>query len=90
MSSTPLFHPDDDETRPLSEDQGIARAQERESDDRSDAVASRSSRDPDSTTTDLDELNDEGVGGTLGAQDTFEPEESEASRDSGSGDAPQV
>lgn len=27
--------------------------------------------------TDLDELNDEGVGGTIGAKDTFEPEESE-------------
>lgn len=28
-------------------------------------------------TTDLDELNDEGVGGTIGAKDTFEPEETE-------------
>ncbi len=27
--------------------------------------------------TDVEELNDEGVGGTMGAQDTFEPEESE-------------
>ena len=27
--------------------------------------------------TDVEELNDEGVGGTLGAKDTFEPEESE-------------
>lgn len=28
--------------------------------------------------TDVEELNDEGVGGTLGAKDTFEPEESES------------
>lgn len=28
--------------------------------------------------TEVEELNDEGVGGTMGAQDTFEPEESEA------------
>lgn len=28
-------------------------------------------------TTGLDELNDEGVGGTIGAKDTFEPEETE-------------
>ena len=27
--------------------------------------------------TDLGELNDQGVGGTIGAKDTFEPEESE-------------
>ena len=27
--------------------------------------------------TDLDELNDQGVGGTIGAKDTFEPEETE-------------
>lgn len=27
--------------------------------------------------TDIEELNDEGVGGTIGAKDTFEPEESE-------------
>jgi DNA-binding IclR family transcriptional regulator len=90
MSSTPLFHPDDDETRPLSEDQGIARAQERESDDRSDAVASRSSRDPDSTTTDLDELNDEGVGGTLGAQDRGARAAAAAARDAGRGHPPPV
>lgn len=28
-------------------------------------------------TTDLEELNDQGVGGTIGAKDTFEPEETE-------------
>ena len=27
--------------------------------------------------TDLEELNDQGVGGTIGAKDTFEPEETE-------------
>lgn len=27
--------------------------------------------------TDLEELNEDGVGGTLGAKDTFEPEETE-------------
>jgi len=28
--------------------------------------------------TDVEELNNEGVGGTLGANDTFEPEESDS------------
>ena len=42
-----------------------------------------------SAVTDLDELNDEGVGGTVGSKDTFEPEESDASRHAG-GDSPQA
>lgn len=88
MSSTPLYHPDDDETNPHPEDQGISH--EGDSEGPADAGASRSSRDADSPDTDLDELNDEGAGGTLGAKDTFEPEESDTSRDAGRGDSPQV
>jgi len=88
MSSTPLYHPDDDETNPLPEDQGISH--EDGSEDSTGAGASRSSRGADSSPTDLDELSDEGVGGTLGAKDTFEPEESDASRGAGSGDSPQA
>ena len=88
MSSTPLYHPDDDETTALPEDQGISH--EGGSEDSTDAGASRGSRDADSSTSDLDELNDEGVGGTVGSKDTFEPEESDASRDAGRGDSPQV
>lgn len=88
MSSTPLYHPDDDETNPLSEDQGFSR--EDGSENSTGAGASRSSGDPDSSPTDLDELSGEGVGGTLGAKDTFEPEESDTSRGAGSGDSPQA
>ena len=88
MSSTPLYHPDDDETNPHPEDQGISHQGGPE--DPADAGASRSSRDDGSADTDLDELNDEGVGGTVGSKDTFEPEESDASRDAGRGDSPQV
>lgn len=88
MSSTPLYHPDDDETNPLPEDQGISH--ESGPEDSADAGSSRSSQDADSSDTDLDELNDEGVGGTLGAKDTFEPEESDASRGAGKGDSPQA
>lgn len=88
MSSTPLYHPDDDETNPHSEDQGISH--EGGSEGPADAGASRDSRDADSPDTDLDELNDEGVGGTLGAKDTFEPEESDESRGAGRGDSPLV
>lgn len=32
--------------------------------------------------TDLDELNDQGVGGTVGDKDSFEPEESEGAPES--------
>ena len=53
------------------------------------AGASRASEDAASADTDLDELNDEGVGGTVGSKDTFEPEESDASRHPG-GDSPQA
>lgn len=87
MSSTPLYHPDDDETHPHPEDQAISPQGGPE--DPADAGASRSSQDVGSSDTDLDELNDEGVGGTLGAKDTFEPEESDASRHAG-GDSPQA
>ncbi|MFE7605252.1 hypothetical protein ACFU1Q_08825 [Brachybacterium paraconglomeratum] len=87
MSSTPLYHPDDDETNPHPEDQGISYQGGPEDPD--DAGASRSSQDADSSDTDLDELNDEGVGGTVGSKDTFEPEESDASRHAG-GDSPQA
>ena len=82
MSSTPLYHPDDDETNPHPEDQGISRQGGPE--DPADAGASRSSQDDGSADTDLDELND----GTVGSKDTFEPEESDASRHAG-GDSPQ-
>ena len=74
MSSTPLYHPDDDETNPLSEDQGI----------------SHEGGSEDSADTDLDELSDEGVGGTLGAKDSFEPEESDGSRSAGRDDPSQM
>lgn len=87
MSSTPLYHPDDDETNPHPEDQGIS--QQGGPEDPADAGASRSSQDDGSAVTDLDELNDEGVGGTVGSKDTFEPEESDASRHAG-GDSPQA
>ncbi|MGP5260792.1 hypothetical protein ACTXMW_15680 [Brachybacterium paraconglomeratum] len=87
MSSTPLYHPDDDEANPHPEDQGISH--QGGSEDSADAGSSRSSRDADSSDTDLDELSDEGVGGTLGAKDTFEPEESDTSRHAG-GDSPQA
>ena len=88
MSSTPLYHPDDDETNALPEDQGISH--EGGSEDSTGADAPRSSQGAGSSPTDLDELNDEGVGGTVGSKDTFEPEESDASRDAGRGDSPQV
>ncbi|MCT1435930.1 hypothetical protein [Brachybacterium paraconglomeratum] len=88
MSSTPLYHPDDDGTNPHPEDQGISYQGGPE--DPADAGASRSSQDADSADTDLDELNDEGVGGTVGSKDTFEPEESDASRHAGRGDSPKA
>lgn len=88
MSSTPLYHPDDDETNPHPEDQAISPQGGPE--DPADAGASRSSQDDGSSDTDLDELNDEGVGGTVGSKDTFEPEESDASRHAGRGDSPQA
>lgn len=84
MSSTPLYHPDDDETNPHPEDQGISYQGGPE--DPADAGASRSSQDAASADTDLDELNDEGAGGTVGSK---EPEESDASRHAG-GDSPQA
>lgn len=87
MSSTPMYHPDDDETNPHPEDQGIAPSRAEASDGRTDGGETPSSRDADSSTTDLDELNDEGVGGTVGAEDTFEPEESGGS---GNGDSTQA
>ena len=87
MSSTPLYHPDDDETNPHPEDQGISHQGGPE--DPADAGAARSSQDDGSADTDLDELNDEGVGGTVGSKDTFEREESDASRRAG-GDSPQA
>ena len=86
MSSTPLYHPDDDEMNPHPEDQGISHQGGPE--DPADAGAARSSQDDGSADTDLEELNDEGVGGTVGSKDTFEPEESDASRHAG-GDSPQ-
>lgn len=39
---------------------------------------------PDQETTQPEELNPDGVGGTFGARDTFEPEESEQPEDSDS------
>lgn len=87
MSSTPLYHPDDDETNPHAEDQGISH--QGGSEDSADAGSSRSSQDDSAADTDLDELNYEGVGGTVGSKDTFEPEESDASRHAG-GDSPQA
>ena len=86
MSSTPLYHPDDDEMNPHPEDQGISHQGGPE--DPADAGAARSSQDDGSADTDLEELNDAGVGGTVGSKDTFEPEESDASRHAG-GDSPQ-
>jgi len=90
MSSTPMYHPDDDETNPHPEDQGLAPSRAGASGDRTDGDEASSSRDADSSTTDLDELNDEGVGGTVGAEDTFEPEESEGPSGSGNADSPQA
>ncbi|HEX7352729.1 hypothetical protein [Brachybacterium sp.] len=89
MTSTPMYHPDDDETNPHPEDQGIAPSSA-EASDRTDGDETRSSREADSSTTDLGELNDEGVGGTVGAEDTFEPEESEGPGGSGAGDSTQA
>ena len=92
MSSTPMYHPDDDETNPRPEDQGTARSHERNSEDQVDQAGgdtTRSSRDDASGTTDLDELNDDGVGGTIGSKDTFEPEEIDESHGSGTGDSAQ-
>lgn len=89
MSSTPMYHPDDDETNPRPEDQGIARPREGNSGDRADGAPTRSSRDDAPGTTDLDELSDDGVGGTLGAKDTFEPEEVDEPHVSETGGSPQ-
>lgn len=89
MSSTPMYHPDDDETNPLSEDQGTAGSHARDSEDQADGSTTGSFRDDASGTTDLDELSDDGVGGTLGAKDTFEPEEIDEHDASETGDSPQ-
>lgn len=89
MSSTPMYHPDDGETRPLPEDQGTGPTHAGGSDDLNNVDSTGSSQDETSksTDTDLEELNDDGVGGTLGAKDTFEPEESDESE---TGNAPQM
>ncbi|MEE1619601.1 hypothetical protein V1260_04270 [Brachybacterium sp. J144] len=56
MSSTPMYHPDDDETSPLPEDQGIAQP----GSGAAEEDPSRSSEDSDSSGTDHDERSDDG------------------------------